>query len=82
MAERIYRTKRVYRTNFRKLPKGADFWLASNLATTSQDKADRNHTIGGWNTSTGAATLTLVADTSVAVVPVPRKFLGVNWNST
>jgi hypothetical protein len=65
---------KVYRTNFRSLPFGQRYWLATNVATAPSTKLDRKNALAGWNISTGAATLSAITDTSVAVVKVPRQF--------
>jgi len=68
----VYSRKTVQRGQFRNVPFGGLYFLASNLATAPSVKHGRRSLLGGWSTSTGRPTMTAVADTSVAVVRVPR----------
>lgn len=71
----MYARTRAERSQFRKIPFGAPYFLATNLATAPTIKYSRRASLGGWSTSTGRPTTTAVADTSVAVVKVPRVIL-------
>ena len=72
-------TQRRYRTQFRRLAFGEAFWLASNTSVAPFIKKGRTSYLAGWAASPdGSATLTTVADTSVAVVRVPGVFLAQN----
>lgn len=73
---KVYHRTKVYRTQFRKLALHAPFWLATNLATAPSIKYGRTNAITGWNTTTGALTLTPQADVSAQCVKVPDVFMG------
>ena len=75
---KVYNKKRVYRSQFRDLARGQAYWLSTNLATAPSVKATRTASLSGWTTTTGAPTLSTVADVSVAVGRVPQQFLGHN----
>jgi hypothetical protein len=70
----VYHKKKVYRTTFRNLPFGHNYWVDSSLSVAPSEKYNRTNALGGWNTTTGAPILSSVADVSVAVVRVPRQF--------
>ena len=70
----VFRHKR---TNFRKLPFGTAFWLASNTTVAPFVKISRTGYASGWNAD-GSLNETAVSDSTVAVVYVPDKFLAQN----
>lgn len=74
----FHRTK-LERTTFRKLAKGADYWLASQTNVVPNIKYQRTSYLGGLtNLLPGTLTPGQVADVSVPVVKIPQIWLGQN----
>ena len=67
--------RKTYRTQFRKLGFGELYFLASNLATAPFVKSGIRTRANGFDNTTGKLTATAIADTSVAVVTIPRFLL-------
>lgn len=72
----VYKKRKGWqRTQFRKLPVGSVYWLASALTVAPSVKSGGRTLQGGVTISTGTPTNTTVADGTVAVVKVPGQFM-------
>lgn len=74
---RVHHVVRKQRSQYRKMPFAAAYWLSTNLATAPRIKYGRTSYINGW-ASDGSVTLGTESDTSVAVTRVPGQFMGQN----
>lgn len=69
----VYHSKKKYRTQFRKLPSGQEYWLASNITVAPSLKVNRTSSLKGMD-ATGAHTTDTVSPTTVGVIKVPRQW--------
>ena len=72
---RMYHKHRVYRTKFRRLPRGGDYWPIASIASAPRIKANSVSYINGYTVSTGAL-ITAAELPNATVARVHPVFLG------
>lgn len=70
----VFRRTKVTRSQFRHLPTGARYWLATAVNVAPSIKVSARGKAGAF--ANGTITRTAITDTSVAVVRVPDAFIG------
>lgn len=75
MPAHVYHARRVYRTKFRLLPIGGDYYPVTAIASAPLIKADATDRHNGFTVGTGKLILTAVSP-ALAVARVNPVFLG------